>query len=235
MKLKQEIKVKCKNCKNYASCIVSLVSDVELDSMAEYKTITRYRRGQAIFNEGFVPYYFYCILKGDVKLSKIGLKKAQIIRFAGPGSVIGYRSLLANENYSTTATAISDVWVCGFPKSYFLSELNYNIVFSNYLMNLLAKDIKVADDLALNLTQKSGLNRIADAILKINDFYGIDLKTKSLNVSLSRNEMASIACVSTESCIRMLAQLKRLGVINLINRKIQILDLNQLKVIANSK
>ncbi len=214
---------------------MSLLNNNEQNIASKYKTTNKYKKGQAIFNEGFTPYSFYCILKGNVKLSRIGGEKIQILRFAKSGDIIGYRSLIADENYSTTAIAISDTTVCSLPKNIFLDELIYNSELSLKMLKQFAVELKQADELIINLTQKAGVKRIAETLIKIKDFYGQNDKTNALNISFSRNEIASIACVSTESCIRMLAELKKQGVINLVNREIQINDFPKLKIIANSK
>ncbi|MCX6297440.1 MAG: Crp/Fnr family transcriptional regulator [Bacteroidetes bacterium] len=131
--------------------------------------------------------------------------------------------------------AISDTTVCSLPKNIFLDELTYNSELSIKMLKQFALELKQADELIINLTQKAGVKRIAETLIKIKDFYGQNDKTNALNITFSRNEIASIASVSTESCIRMLAELKKQGVINLVNREIQINDFPKLKIIANSK
>ncbi len=53
-----------------------------------------------------------------------------------------------------------------------------------------------------------------------------------LNLQLSREEIASMVGTATESCIRLLAELKKTGIIDLKAKKIKILKLNELKNLA---
>jgi CRP-like cAMP-binding protein len=50
-------------------------------------------------------------------------------------------------------------------------------------------------------------------------------------ISISRNDLASVAGVATESLIRTLSSFKNKGIIEIEGRNIKILDLQQLKQI----
>jgi CRP-like cAMP-binding protein len=50
-----------------------------------------------------------------------------------------------------------------------------------------------------------------------------------LKIQLSRDELASIIGTATESCIRLLSDFKKLGLIELTGKKIILKDINALK------
>ena len=51
----------------------------------------------------------------------------------------------------------------------------------------------------------------------------------SLHIQLSREELAGMIGTATESCIRLLSEFNKTGLIELIGKKIAIVDRNKLK------
>ncbi|HEY4629383.1 MAG TPA: helix-turn-helix domain-containing protein, partial [Flavobacterium sp.] len=64
-----------------------------------------------------------------------------------------------------------------------------------------------------------------------NDTFGKN-EDHSLKVQLSRDELASMIGTATESCIRLLSDFKKLGLIELTGKKIILKDINKLKKLA---
>ena len=59
---------------------------------------------------------FYCVQSGIVKIYKTGFDgKEQIIRFAKPGDIIGYRSVVSNEPACTTTEVLEEALLCHIP------------------------------------------------------------------------------------------------------------------------
>lgn len=54
----------------------------------------------------------------------------------------------------------------------------------------------------------------------------------SLKVQLLRDELASMIGTAIESCIRLLSDLKKSGLIELLGKKITLVDISKLKKIA---
>ena len=103
------------------------LSQNELNKFSEEKAGNFYKKGQVIFYEGNRGHGLFCIFKGKVKVHKLGDEgKEQIVRFAKEGDVLGYRSLLGDEPYNATATAIEECVICYVPKGRFLEVLESN-------------------------------------------------------------------------------------------------------------
>ena len=76
----------------------------ELNIVKQQKTEEQFKRGTVIDRESSRINGCYCLQKGIVKIFKTGIDgKEQIIRFAQPGDLIGFRSVLSNELACTTA------------------------------------------------------------------------------------------------------------------------------------
>ena len=160
------------------------------------------------------------------KLSANG--KDQIVKLSQKGELLGQRSLISDEPANLSAVAVEDMEVCFIPKSDILNFFNNNNAFSMSLMKSVCGDLKDADDMMVNLAQKNVKERLAQTLLYLEEKFGV-LEDKSLRLQLSRDEIASIIGTATESCIRLLSEFKKLGLIELQGKKITILDKVKLK------
>lgn len=175
----------------------------------------------------------FCVFDGKVKLSKMGESgKEQIVRFAKTGDILGYRSLLSNDSYKATATAMEDSWVCVISKEQFNKAMVNDSNLAVSILRLLSNDLKNAEHQLVNLSQKSVLERMSEAIILLDNNFGREEDGLTLNVNLTRSELADIAGTTTETAIRTLAQLKEEGTIDLGEKKIRIIDLKNLIRIA---
>lgn len=210
------------------------LSHDELEQFSEEKGDNFYKKGQVIFYEGNRGHGMYCIYKGKVKVHKMGSEaKDQIIRFAKEGDVLGYRSLLGDEPYTATATAIEDTTVCYLPKSKFMEVLEKNNELSYRTIQLLTRDLKESENKIINITQKPVVERIAEAILILKEKFGLRADNKTLAVILTRKEIGDLAGVTTETTIRTLSDLNKKSIINLNGKRIELTNLPQLIRIAN--
>jgi CRP/FNR family transcriptional regulator, polysaccharide utilization system transcription regulator len=218
----------CANCGNENS-IFCCLPHVDLDKLAENKDNNFFKKGQVIFYEGNHPHGMYCIYKGKVKISKLGDEgKEQIVRFAGEGELLGYRSSLSNESYKATATAMEDCYICHLPKDKFNEALHNNSKFSLEIIRLLSEDLKKSEQNLINISQKPVRERIAETLINLKKRFGFEEDNKTLSVTLTRREIGDIAGTTTETTIRTLSDFVKEGTIQLEGKKIQILDLNKL-------
>jgi len=210
----------CSECGNKSSIFCALSKD-EKDELSTNKGSNYYKKGQAIFYEGNQSHGLYCVYKGKVKLSKLGENgKEQVIRFAKTADILGYRSLFSNEPYQATATALEDSYICHLSKDKFMGLMKENTSLSWNTMQLLSNDLKSAEQHLINIAQKTVKERIAEALLLLQTTFGFMEDNKSINVILTRSEIADIAGTTTETTIRTLAVLSNEGFIELKGKRI---------------
>ena len=105
--------ITCDNCFIRSHSLFRHLTADEFQHISLHKITERYKRGSIIYQEGNRMKGFFCVHSGIIKIYKTGFDgKEQIIRFAKPGDVIGYRSVLSNEPACTTTEVISDCVVC---------------------------------------------------------------------------------------------------------------------------
>ena len=219
----------CTGCEHKSGGIVCALSSDSKEVVEKNKGDNFYKKGQAIFYEGNHASGLFCIYSGKVKLSKLGENgKEQIVRFANTTDILGYRSLLSNEPYHATATAMEDSHVCHLSKEKLLQQMEADPKLSLDIVKLLSKDLKSAEQLLVDIAQKTVTERISEALLLLHKTFGFDADGKTLAVTLTRSEIADIAATTTETTIRTLAQLSSSGLLALAGKKIKILDLKGL-------
>lgn len=222
---------KCEQCiVREFSALKALTKD-ELVTMSSCKTATTIKKGESLFVEGDNVNGVFCIKEGVCKMTKLSANgKDQIVKLTQRGELLGQRSLISDEPANLSAIAIEDMEVCFIPKSDILNFFNNNNAFSMSLMKSVCADLKDADDMMVNLAQKNVKERLAQTLLYLDEKFGVS-DDKSLKLQLSREEIASIIGTATESCIRLLSEFKKLGLIELNGKKITILDKGKLKKI----
>ena len=99
------------------------------------------------------------------------------------------------------------------------------------VMKTICGDLKEADDHMVSMAQKSVKERLAETLLYLEDNFGKN-NDGSIRIQLSREELAGIIGTATESCIRLLSELNKNGLVDLTGKKITILDRNKLKRMA---
>jgi CRP-like cAMP-binding protein len=185
-----------------------------------------------IFEEGENVNGIFCIKQGVCKLIKLSQNgKDQIVKLVSKGELLGQRSLISDEPVNLSAIALEDMEVCFIPKTEVMGFFDKNNQFSMNVMKTICGDLKESDGHIVNMAQKSVKERLAETLLYLHDNFGVNADD-SLKIQLSRDELASMIGTATESCIRLLSDFKKSGLIELVGKKITIIDNNKLKRIS---
>ncbi len=223
----------CENCAFQINAIFRHLSKDESDRLNFIKAFRTFKKGTILYKEGSRISGFYCINKGLIKVYKTGPDgKEQIIRFAKPGDIIAYRSVLSNEPACTTAKVLEDCRVCFLPSDILPQLISSNSVFALELVKLICQELGEANSYITDIAQKTVRERLAEVLLKLVNDFGLT-ENKTLRISLTREELANIVGTATESVIRLLSEFKSDGLIELSGRKIIILDIKGLEKISN--
>lgn len=205
-----------------------------LDDFDNHKSCIVFKKGQTIFSEHAFPTGIYCINEGKVKVVHIGNDgKEQIVRLLINGNLIGYRALLSGEKYTANAIAIEESRLCFIPKDTFLRAIESNGNLSSQIIKLLATELGHAEQTITDIAQKPVRERMAEALLLLKEKYGFESDGATINVVLSREDIASLVGTVTETAIRLLASYKKTRIVEFVGKKIKIVDMPGLIRSAN--
>jgi len=223
---------KCEQCIVREFSSLKTLNKDELLRIADCKSSYTIKKGEPIFTEGESVNGIFCIKDGVCKLTKLSANgNDQIVKLITKGELLGQRSMISDEPVNLTAVAIEDMEVCFIPKAEIMGFFNENNKFSMDVMRTICGDLKEADDHVVAMAQKTVKQRLAETLIYLNDTFGTN-DDKSLKIKLSREELAGMVGTATESCIRLLSEFGKLGVIELSGKKITIIDFGKLGKLA---
>jgi CRP-like cAMP-binding protein len=223
----------CDSCTIRTHPLFRHLVELELQEIMLNKITETYKRGAIVYREGNRMKGFCCVQSGIIKIYQTGFDgKEQIIRFAKPGDIIGYRSVVSNEPACTTTEVIEEAVLCHIPTEILLNLVKTNGNFAVELMKLTCKELGEANSYITDIAQKTVKERLAEILIHLEGEFGEDSQGV-LNISLTREELSNVVGTATESIIRLLSEFKSQSYIEINGRKIKILDKPGLKYIAN--
>ncbi len=224
---------KCEQCiVRQFNSLKALTKD-ELVRISGCKTSKYVKKGEILFEEGEHINGVYCIRDGVCKVSKMSDNgRDQIVHLIRKGDLIGERSLVNNEVSNLKAIAVNDMEVCFIPKEEILKDLEKNPNFTMEILKNMALSLKNADNVIVDMAQKTVKQRLAATLLYLNDRFN-STEEGAIDIHLSREDIANVIGTATESAIRLLSEFKKKGFINLKGKEIFVLNEKGLKDISD--
>ncbi len=197
--------------------------------------ITHYKKNQIVYSEHEDPKNLWCLLKGKVKMYKVGIgDRVQILRLYSPVQYFGYRAYFANEKYVSSVAAVEESVVGSIPMEIVEHLIRGNINLAMFFIHELSRKLGGSDTKIVNLTQKHIRGRLADALLQLEDNYGLEDDGVTLRIYMSREDLASLSNMTTANAIRTLAAFVSEKLILVDGRKIKLIDKEQLQKISKN-
>ena len=190
---------------------------------------TSFPQGSTIYQEGTYSHKIYLILKGVVKCHTMDEDGKELITsLYRADDFLGFTSFIDNIPYQESATAIEDVELAGISKENLKQVLENNHNISLELMELLTGNLKDIKQQLLQMAYSSVRKKTAQTLLQFAEI--MNKKTED-PIKISRNDLASVAGIATESLIRTLSGFKKEGLIDIEGRNIRIKELKALQYI----
>ena len=213
--------------------IWSTLTTEERERVSQCVEIVHYNKNDIFHLEGDEPQYMWMLLSGKVRIYKEGVgQRQQIIRLLKPYDLFGYRAVIANEPYNSSANAFEPCVVCRLKNTDFKQLIQSNGQFCYEVMLTMAKDLAIAEIQTVNLTQKHIRGRLAEALLLLRKNYGVEADGRTLAMLLPREDLANMSNMTTSNAIRTLSQFAQEGLISVDGRHIQLLNEKELERIS---
>lgn len=191
--------------------------DLLLSFGAEYKS---YDSDDKIFLESDVANYYYHIIEGKVKLNNYTENGKEFIHgIIAEKNSIGTSYLFTEKKYSINSIALSYVTVLRLSKLAFLELLKANQHIYPYLMSSLSEYMHYQFIMMQTIAVQSPEKKIT-AFLNYLKNDELDQTAFSLQVQLTRQQLASITGLSVETVIRAIKIMEKNGVLKIQDRKI---------------
>ncbi|WP_106793386.1 response regulator [Aquimarina sp. Aq78] len=195
----------------------------------DHGEISEFKKGEVIYEEGEHSNNIYLILKGVVKSHKMDENGKELITtLYKTDDFLGFTSFIDNTPYLESATAVEDSELAGISKNNLKEILEKSKNISLELMELLTDNLSEIKEQLLQMAYSSVRKKTAQTILQFADVLN---KKSQDSIKISRNDLASVAGIATESLIRTLSSFKKDGLIEIEGRNIKILDLSGLQLV----
>lgn len=193
-----------------------------------------YRRGEVLFSEGDEARSIHVVKKGSVRLVKQDPSgRDRVIGIFGEGDVIGAAEVLTGTPYLVTAVARGKVVTAKIPFRA-LREL---------AMRHPALAFAVGEDLGLtfagvlgsveHLSVGRAQERIASLLVSLAGRWPGETPGQ-IPIGLTRQEIADMAGVTVETCIRTISKFRKDGLIRQFPRKSMVIDVAALQSLAGA-
>ncbi len=190
-------------------------------------TLFTHRKDTVIYKEGQHSNFIFLILKGTIKCYKLDCNgKKLITSLYKEDDLFGCTSFTQNTPYKETARTLKEVELIGILKSDLKNLLRNNHSVTLELLELLTDNIIGIKDQLLQMAYSSVNKKTALTILKFAE--KLNVKPEDF-IKISRNDLASVAGIATETLIRTMSNFKKQGLIAIEGRNIKILDIKKLK------
>jgi len=175
------------------------------------------KRGEIIYREGDNAESVWLVEEGLLGLfhtSETG--RETFLRVFGNASILGHRSIMAEENFHASAIALTASILISIPKQEFIALLKSDSELLFKVSAIIAKDLRQAELRMAGIIDKSAPKRIIESILY--------LRLRHPDQTWTRKEIAEYSASTVETVTRVMTQLEERKLIAKDKRRFDIPD-----------
>jgi CRP-like cAMP-binding protein len=200
----------------------------ELMALIAGRKVRQLKKKQILYYDGDQPVGIYLILEGSLKTVKLADDGRELITgLFKADDYLGINALLLDESFNETAEALEDSAICMLPKEALVTLLNQHPAIGQQFIKILSNNVREKEDQLLELAYHSVRRRLASVLVRLSK-QSADNKFK-----ISREELASMAGIATETVSRTLTDFKEEGLIDKQSSQVQILAIEKLIKMKN--
>ena len=205
----------------HTTCFEYLTSE-EQELVNKNRIELSYKKGEILAKQGTFASHIIFLNEGLVKVYLEGRPKDLILKIVPSNHLIGLPSIYDGNNrfiYSVATYSASTVSLIDI--SLIKQLLHNNSRFATKIINILNEDTALIYGRFFCLTMKQSHGRVADILLCLaNRVY----KAPKFELAISRNDLADLTGLASESVIRILKEFKDERLISIEGKVIHILD-----------
>ncbi|MVN21613.1 response regulator [Mucilaginibacter arboris] len=202
----------------------------ELKKLIAERKIRQVKKKQVIYYNGDAVSGIYLVLSGKIKtfvISEDGRELLTAIYCAD--EYFGIHALLLNSTNYETAEALEDSTLCLLPKNLAEELLNKYPDVGRQFIKILSNNLREKEEQLLQLAYHSVRKRMAEVLLRLS----AKNLSSAINLKASREDLAAMAGMASETVSRTLSDFKDEGLIDKKGSQIMILNLNKLQNMKN--
>jgi CRP-like cAMP-binding protein len=202
----------------------------EFSKIIEDKKSRDYKKNQVIYYEDDHGKGLYLVTQGRVKTIKLAQDGRELMTgIFSQGDYLGINAVLNGSSYADTATALEDSRICLIPTEQLETILNLYPEVARKFIHILSRDNRAKEDQLLELAYHSVRKKMAGTLLRL--YAQTHLEDKQINIT--REDLAAMACMATETVSRTLTDFKEEQLIDKIGTRITVINHEGLSKMKN--
>jgi len=215
---------------SFFNCFDSL-SEEEKELLERSKKEVRFKKGEILAKQGAFASHVLFLNNGLAKVYLEGNQNDLILKIVAENNFIALSSVFdGNDAFVYSVSAYVDSVVTLISTDVFKQLLRKNLEFSNQIINRLNANTAQIYGRIYCITRKQSNGRVADIILCLSENV---FKTREFKLNISRNDLADLTGLSSESVIKIFKELKSEKIIDVDGKNIKVLDYDRLQHISN--
>ncbi len=215
------------------SAIWTVLDNDERRQIVDNFQIHNFKKNQIIYTQGEEAEHLWTLIKGKVKIFKDGIGgRQQIIRLMRPVQYFGYRAAFADEPHMSGACAFEASVLGSLPIGLVKEMIDNNRKLAWFFIGELSRNLGGSDSRIVNLTQKHIRGRLAEALMVLKDNYGYEDDGATINIYMSREDLANLSNMTTSNAIRTLSAFVTENILIVDGRRIKIINEPALRKIS---
>lgn len=201
-----------------------------LDLLEQFGTTVAVQREHEIHGQGDSAEYCWRILSGcvrTVKLMEDG--RRQVGRFLFAGDLLGMDDLATHD---FAAEAVTDATLRRYPRRMVEALADSHAALARRLRAVVLASLRDAHEQMITLGRKTAVEKVACFVLDM-EAHGVRAGSRVIEMPMSRSDIADHLGLTVETVCRILAHLKRDGVVALHRTGVQVVDRAALRALAS--
>ena len=229
-----ELRARCSTCSMHQLCLPMGLGEADMQRLDQVIGQRRkIARGETLYRMGEAFTNLYAIRLGHFKTSQINVNgEQQVTGFQMTGELLGMDAISADRHHCE-AVALEDSEVCEIPFSRLEALFGEMPTLLHHFHRMMSQEITREQSVMLLLGNMRAEQRFAVFLVNLSARYVIrGFAASCFQLRMSREEIGNYLGLTVESISRLLNKFKKLGLINVRNREIDLLDLPSLKALA---
>ena len=200
----------------------------ELKNLVAYKKVRNIKKGQVIYYDGDAIQGLYLVLSGKIKVAKLSEDGREFLTgIYHEDEYFGIHDAIVSKVHTEIAAAMEDSSICLLQKDQVDEILNKYPLMAMQFIHLLSNSLTQKEEQLVQLAYHSVRKRLAKTLMRIKEINNNHI------FKISRDDLAAMAGMATETVSRTLSDFKEEKIIEKKGSEIHLLEEHKLLTMKN--
>jgi CRP/FNR family transcriptional regulator len=228
------LKISCAACSMHQLCLPMGLEDADIDRLDKIiGKRRRLERDEALYKMGDPFRNLYAVRFGHFKTYQINAAgEAQITGFQMAGELLGMDAISADRHHCD-AVALEDSEVCEIPFAHLEELFGHVPALLRHFHRIMSQEITREQNVMLLLGNMRAEQRFAVFLINLSARYAArGYSATRFQLRMSREDIGNYLGLTIESISRLLSRFKKLGLVQVDKREVELLEPARLKAMA---